>query len=43
MDKQKQSSTSSWLKSHHVNRLVWIVIALGVILAGLMLVWISRQ
>jgi hypothetical protein len=43
MENQKQNSTSSWLKSHHVNRLGWILIALGVILAVLMLMWISRQ
>jgi hypothetical protein len=43
MDNQKQNSSTSWLKSHHINRLVWTLIALGVILAGFMLFWISRQ
>ena len=43
MDNQKQNSNTSWIKAHHVNWIGWTIIVLGVMLAGCVLFWISRQ
>jgi len=41
-NEERKSGIGGWLKSHHLNWLGWILVALGVIFAAVMLMRVSQ-